>query len=65
MCKNSQVHHSKINTKRALKSSSNATRELLIHGDVEAVSPALLMPTSEDVRLLTLLVAEMLLQTEA
>lgn len=39
--------------------------ETLIHCDVEALNLALLTPNSEEVRLLTLLVAEMLLQTAA
>lgn len=39
--------------------------EMLVHGDVEAVNLALLMPNSDEVRLATLLVAEMLLQTAA
>lgn len=39
--------------------------EMLIHGDVEAVNLALLTPNSKEVRLPTLLVAEMLLQTAA
>lgn len=39
--------------------------ETLIHCDVEALNLALLTPNSEEVRLPTLLVAEMLLQTAA
>ena len=39
--------------------------ETLIHGDVEAVDLALLTPNHKEVRLPTLLVAEMLLQTAA
>jgi len=42
-----------------------ARDEMLIHGDVEAVNLAFLPPNSEEVRLPTLLVAEMLLQTPA
>lgn len=42
-----------------------ACDEMLVHGDVEAVNLALLMPNSDEVRLPTLLVAEILLQTAA
>lgn len=42
-----------------------AWNEMLIHGDVEGVSLALLMPNGEEVWMLTFLIAEMLFQTAA